>query len=88
MRRKEQREREKKRAAKTCQTLEGLGFLSTKRPKVWSDSNVEASVHEIDISTVELQIEGTPPSSLSEQEKNVESHASCSTPRGASLLKT
>ena len=25
---------EKKTRAKTCQTLEGLGFLSTKRPKV------------------------------------------------------
>ena len=45
-------------------------------------------MHEVDISTTELQIEGTPPSSLSEQEKNVESHASCSTPRDASLLKT
>ena len=86
MRRKEQREREKKRAEKTCQTLEGLGFLSTKRPKVSSDTNVEACVHEVDISTAEFQIEGTPPSSLSEQEKIVESHASCSTPRDASLL--
>ena len=56
MGRKEQREREKKRAAKTCQKLDGLGFLSTKRPKLSSDSNVEASVHEVDISTAELQI--------------------------------
>ena len=44
-------------------------------------------MHEVDISTAELQIEGTPPSSLSVQEKNVESHASCSTPSDASLFK-
>ena len=87
MGRKEQRELEKKRAAKKCQKLDGLGFLSTKRPKVSSDSNVEASVHEVDISTAELQIEGTPPSSLSVQEKNAECHASCSTPSDASLFQ-